>query len=152
MMNTQEISAAKLMQFKSMQPNSNEQGMVLLEALIAILIFSMGVLALVGLQANMLKNTTDSKYRADASYIAQQRIGTIWADPANPATYVETDTDISALLPGGLRTVTQPVARQFVVTVGWTAPGEDAAVSATVGPCFMQVAHCFTTTASVAGG
>lgn len=129
-----------------------QQGVVLLEAMIAILIFSMGVLAVVGLQAAMIKNTSDAKSRADASYIAQQRIGLMWSDPANLALYLEANTDISALLPGGMRTVTQPVAGQFVVTVGWTAPGETPAADATTLPCYMPVAHCFTTTASITGG
>ena len=139
-----------------MNPNRSvpgkQAGSVLLEAMIAILIFSMGVLAIVGLQAAMIKNTADSKYRIDASYIAQQRIGVMWSDPANLATYLEADTDISNLLPGGRRTVTQPVAGQFTVTVGWTEPGETPAASAATAPCFMLVAHCFSTTASITGG
>ena len=130
---------------------SKQQGAVLLEALISVLIFSMGILALVGLQAAMLQNTTNSKFRGDASYIAQQRIGQMWADPANAATYVEANTSIAKLLPGGLRTVTQPVTGQFQVVVGWTAPGETAPTVAAA-PCFMLAAHCFTTTASIAGG
>jgi type IV pilus assembly protein PilV len=141
MMRTHNIPSAK----------SNQQGAVLLEALIAILIFSMGILALVGLQAAMIQNTTDSKFRADASYIAQKRIGIIWADPANAATYVEANTDISSLLPGGLRTVTQTATNQFQVVVGWTAPGETA-LTVAASPCAMAVAHCFTTVASIAGG
>ena len=69
--------------------------------MIAILIFSMGVLAIVGLQAAMIKNTADSKYRAEASYIAQKRIGQMWADPDPilPATSGADSTDISASLP-----------------------------------------------------
>ena len=136
----------------SLPLKSAQQGVVLVEAMIAILIFSMGVLAIVGLQAAMIKNTADSKYRIDASYIAQQRIGVMWSDPANLATYLEADTDISNLLPGGRRTVTQPVAGQFTVTVGWTEPGETPAASAATAPCFMLVAHCFSTTASITGG
>lgn len=143
-----------------MNPNRNlpgkQTGSILLEAMIAILIFSMGVLAIVGLQAAMIKNTADSKYRLDASYIAQQRIGQIWADPdptrVGYVSFVEANTDISNLLPGGRRTVTQPVAGQFTVTVGWTEPGETPAASAATAPCFMLVAHCFTTTASIVGG
>jgi len=131
---------------------SRQQGVVIIEALIAILIFSMGILALVGLQAAMLQNTTASKFRSDASYIAQQRIGRMWADPANAAAYVITDDPITGLLPGGKVTISQPVTGQFRVVVGWTAPGETAAALATTAPCFMQVAHCFTTTASIAGG
>ncbi len=130
----------------------SQKGAVLLEALIAILIFSMGILALVGLQAAMLQNTTDSKFRADASYLAQQQIGRIWADPANAATYVTSNTSLSPVLPGGLLTITQPVVGQFRVVVGWTSPDETPAASAATAPCFMRVAHCFTTTASIAGG
>jgi type IV pilus assembly protein PilV len=97
----------------------------MIETLIAILIFSVGVLAIVGLQAAMVKNVAESKYRSEASYIAQARVGQIWADPDNAATYVETNTDVSGLgLPGGKRTVTQPSAGQFVVTVTWKVPGE----------------------------
>lgn len=131
---------------------SIQQGSVLIEALIAILIFSMGILALVGLQAAMVQNTTNSKYRIDASYIAQQRIGTMWADPANAANYLEANTDISNLLPGGRRTVTQPIVGSFRVIVGWTVPGEVPSDDTTEGPCFMLVAHCFTTVANVVGG
>ena len=131
---------------------STQGGVVLIEAMIAILIFSMGMLAIVGLQAAMIKNTADSKFRADASYIAQQRIGTMWADPANAVNYLEANTNISTLLPGGRRTVTQPIAGQFMVIVGWTEPGETPAASATTAPCFMLVAHCYTTIASIAGG
>ncbi len=131
---------------------SKQQGVVLLEALIAVLIFSMGILALVGLQATMLKSTTGSKFRSDASYIAQQRIGRIWADPVNAASYVVTDESISSLLPNGMVTISQPQPAQFRVIVGWTEPGETPAASATTAPCFMAVAHCFTTVASIAGG
>lgn len=116
---------------------SAQQGVVLVEAMIAILIFSMGVLAVVGLQAAMIKNTADSKYRADAGYIAQQRIGTMWSNPDNLATYLETNTDISALLPGGLRTTAQSGV-QYTVTITWQQPGE--------------AQHNFTTIASIVGG
>ncbi len=119
---------------------SNQQGVVLVEAMIAILIFSMGVLAIVGLQAAMVKNTTDSKFRAEASNIAQQRIGVMWADPDNVFNYIETDTPITALLPNGTRTVSQPdiTTPEYVVTVTWQLPGETQ--------------HNFTTTAVIVGG
>ncbi len=127
---------------------TDQQGIVLLEALIAILIFSMGILALVGLQASMIKNTTGTKFRGDASYIAQQVIGAMWADPANASTLVGANVSVLEL-PGGKRTVTQPTTGQFKVIVGWTEPSETAAVSATTAPCFMTVAHCYTAIANV---
>ena len=104
-----------------------QQGVVLLEALIAILIFSMGILALVGLQAAMIQNTADARYRAEASFIAQQRLGEIWTDPGNLASYVEDETDISHLLPNGLRTVEVPAADEVVVTITWQPPGQERA-------------------------
>nr|WP_294842204.1 prepilin-type cleavage/methylation domain-containing protein [uncultured Methylotenera sp.] len=100
-----------------------QQGAMLLEALIAIVIFSMGILALVGLQASMLSNTSNAKYRADASYVAQQRIGQMWADSDNAINYLENQTDVPGL-PNGKRTVTQPNLNQFLVTVTWQAPGD----------------------------
>jgi type IV pilus assembly protein PilV len=120
------------MRESSRSSRSFQQGVVLLEVLISILIFSMAVLAVVGLQASMVKNTTD------ASYIAQQRIGAMWADPSNADTYVEANTDISSLLPGGLRTVTKLATGQYQITIGWQTPGESP--------------HNYTVIATVTGG
>jgi type IV pilus assembly protein PilV len=150
------------------QHRSVQQGVALLEALVAILLFSMGVLAVVGLQAAMIKNASDSKFRSDASYIAQQWIGKMWADP-DPAnvdnwTIDNTSTyyDISSYLPNGKRTVTRlsqcsvpapgcmdPVAGcvtsldtnncPFVITFTWQQPGRSEQ-------------HTFSTTFNIAGG
>lgn len=129
---------------------SDQEGMVILEALIAILIFSLGILALVGLQATMIKNTGASKYRLDASYIAQKRIGEMWADPGNLSTFIEADTDISNLIPGGVRTVTNIAGTQYQIIIGWTAPGEEKD-STTKTKCGMDVAHCIVTITNIAG-
>jgi len=68
-------------------------GAMLLEALIAILIFSMGILALVGLQAVSIKNTAEAKYRADAAFLANQIIGQMWSDnTTNLAGYAHNPT------------------------------------------------------------
>lgn len=125
---------------KTRLANFSQQGVVMVEAMIAILIFSMGVLAIVGLQAAMVRNTADSKFRADASYIAQQRIGQLWTtDPANlPADGSTTNPDISNLLPNGTLSITR-AGNQFTVTVTWQQPGE-------------TVTHNYTTIASIAGG
>lgn len=122
----------------SFLPKSAEQGVVLLETLIAILIFSFAVLGIIGLQAAMIKNTADAKFRADASYIAQQKIGQMWADPDNLAAYPDTSTtDISTSLPSGQLIVNKLAAGQFTVIVTWQEPG--------------GTQHNFTTTASIAG-
>ncbi len=118
---------------------ASQQGVVILESLIAILIFSMGILALVGLQAAMIKSTSDAKYRAEASFIAQQRLGVMWMDAANLADYATAAAGIAiAELPNGTLTVTVPAAGQASVTVAWQQPGDDSV-------------HRFTTNARIIG-
>lgn len=108
-----------------MQTASNvshkQQGAMLLEALIGILIFSMGILAIVGLQAAAIQNTTDAKYRSDASFYANQVIGQMWVDQANLASYVVTGQPISGL-PNGTRTVAVN-GTEVTVTVTWQPRG-----------------------------
>ena len=63
------------------------RGASLLEALIALLIFSVGLLGLLGLQANALGASRDAQYRAEAAVLAHEIIGTMWTDRANLADY-----------------------------------------------------------------
>lgn len=117
---------------------SGQRGVILLETLIAILIFSIGVLALVGLQAVMISNTSDAQYRSEASLIAQKRIAEIWGtDPINHHLLGEGDPadplgkpgkDISNLLPNGIRYTVQVGvgSGEFLVLVTWQPPGDTA--------------------------
>lgn len=54
---------------------------MLLEALIAFLIFSMAILGVIGLQATAINNTLDARYRTDAAYLANQILAQMWTDP-----------------------------------------------------------------------
>lgn len=119
------LKNAKVQSLKGVHLQAHQKGVALLEALIALLIFSMGILALVGLQTAMISNTTGSKYRADASYLVQQRLSELWGDPANIAAKVEVDTDISTLLPNGKRSTTDLGGGQVRITVQWKAPGDN---------------------------
>lgn len=126
---------------KSPALKSAQQGVVLLEAMIAILIFSFAVLGIVGLQAAMIKNVSDSKYRAEAAHIAQQTIGQMWADPGRLAASGVAATFFSnpnvANLPSGTLTVVPTAVEEYSVTVTWQQPGEPV--------------HNFTTFASING-
>lgn len=104
-----------------------QQGSALLEGLIAIVIFSMGVLALVSLQANSMKATTASKARVDASMVANQRIAAMWADRNSLASYVETNTSLASSvgLPSGKRT-TAVNGSLVTVTVTWRMPNDSS--------------------------
>jgi type IV pilus assembly protein PilV len=57
-----------------------QHGAFLLEALIGILIFAFGVLGIVGLQAQSLRFTNETQYRAEAIYLANSLISSMWGD------------------------------------------------------------------------
>jgi len=61
--------------------------MMLLEALIGILIFSIGILALVAMQARSINVMADAQYRIEAVNLANRVLSQMWvnADRANPA-------------------------------------------------------------------
>lgn len=111
----------------------NQRGSVILESLIAILILSMGILALMGLQGTAVKQAADAKYRSDASFLANQILGEMWLDRANLAQYTNTaypprqawDTQVANMLPdGGTYTNIAVAGTTVTVTVGWKAAGQ----------------------------
>src|SRR5262245_17189621 len=64
-----------------------QAGVMLIEVLIAILICSIGVLAVVGMQVAAINNVTDAKYRSEAAFLTNRLISQIWTDIPNIATY-----------------------------------------------------------------
>jgi type IV pilus assembly protein PilV len=124
-----------------------DRGFVLIEALVALLIFSFGVLGIVGLQASMTKAQSQSKFRADASLLAQQAIGAMWSDTANLASYATASctgharcndwkTRVAAVLPNATPTITFLSANEVQVTITWAPPHEET--------------HTYTTTSAIA--
>jgi type IV pilus assembly protein PilV len=61
-------------------------GVMLLEVLIAILIFAVGILGIVGLQATAVKQVTDARFRSDAALLANQLVGTMWVSDRSATT------------------------------------------------------------------
>ena len=116
--------------------NTSQRGVMLIEALVAIIIFSFGVLGLVGLQATMTKAQSASKYRAAAAHLAHQLIGTIWSDTPNLAQYADAQCSsharcadwtgkVARTLPGGSATVAANSATGVVtISISWTHAGE----------------------------
>jgi type IV pilus assembly protein PilV len=113
-----------------------ERGASLIEGMVAILIFSIGILGLMALLGASIKNTTDAQYRSEASYLANSVIakmrlhdaGTVTADFASPggAQYLQWLADMAAAnaaLPGmGANPPTIIfLGRQATVTVSWQA-------------------------------
>jgi len=64
-----------------------QRGVVLVEVMASILIFSFAVLGLMGVQATAISEVSASKNRANAAYLADQIIGQMWSDQPNLAQY-----------------------------------------------------------------
>lgn len=101
-----------------------QRGTILLEVLVSVLVLALGVLSIVGLQAAAIRNTTDAKYRADASFIANRTISQMWGNPEDLESYKVTDESLPATdgLPAGKRTVAVN-GRRVTVTITWQPPG-----------------------------
>jgi type IV pilus assembly protein PilV len=126
---------------------NKQSGVMLLEVLIALLIFAIGILGLIGMQAVSIKLTGESKYRAEASMFADQLINQMWADDRTNAVlianydssiggnkYTEWKNQIQTAgtgLPGATGasdpTVTIDINNVVTVSVFWQAPEETAA-------------------------
>lgn len=125
-----------------------QQGVMLLEALIGLLIFSVGILAMLGMQATAMRTTIDAKYRTEASFLANEIIGRMWVDRANLSSYATATascpadppcdwiTRVQAILPQATGTEAPSIeitGQQVTVTVRWKRPGEtDASNHTTV--------------------
>lgn len=59
-------------------PMHRQRGVMLLEALIGLMIFSIGILAMIGMQAASYSAAADAKHRADAAAFANDIIAEIW--------------------------------------------------------------------------
>lgn len=118
------------------RPASQQRGVVLIEALIAILIFTIAVLGLVGLQVSMSRAQSSAKYRIDASNLASDLVGTIWAD-ANKRNLYDTagcpghppclawENRLKATLPSASYDIVFDAATDdFNITLRWSVPNE----------------------------
>lgn len=112
------------------------QGIALIETLVAILIFAIGVLGMVGMQAAMIRAQSAGKFRADATNLSNEVVGLMWTDKSNVAKYATANcgayqpcTDwknkVASVLPQGLADVSADAASGAVsVTLRWTIPDE----------------------------
>mgnify|MGYP003394442975 CR=1 FL=1 len=128
-------------------------GFSLIEGLVAILIFSFGILALVSMQASSIQQSTGAKYRSEASLLANQLIGQMWVTDRT-ATTLQTNfntggvgynawlANVQATLPtaaASAPTVSVSAAGVATINLFWKAPNEEPSAPA----------HRFTTVAQI---
>jgi type IV pilus assembly protein PilV len=61
----------------------SQAGSFILEALVSVLIFSLGIIALMGMAAQAINQVGQTKYRNDASNLAGELIGQMWVSASN---------------------------------------------------------------------
>ncbi len=62
-----------------------EQGSLLIEGLVAMMIFSVGIVGLINLQAFAVKAAAEATYRSEAAMLANDLIGKMWSSDRTPA-------------------------------------------------------------------
>lgn len=119
---------------KSRSPVAAAQGgFMLIEVMVSILIFTIGVLALVGLQGSLSQAQSTAKVRADATFLANELVGTMWSDMSNLSKYTtancgshprckEWQDKVAAGLPSGVGEIEIDNASEVSITVKWTPP------------------------------
>lgn len=124
--------------FMIIRSASKQKGVTLLESLIGILLFSIGILAVVAMQVVAVRSVAESKYRMDASFLANEIIGQMWANRANLAAYTYTGggtvppaltgwvTKVNTTLAGAADnpSTISFVGREVTVTIFWQHPEE----------------------------
>ena len=127
--------------------NFAESGYVLLEALISVVIFAIGVLGLIAMLGTAIKNNSEVESRFAACLIASELIGRMWADNRIPSVlqsdyqggegsdgvdYTDWLTSIisNKRLPGVSSTANVPVVR--IETVDGPSPPDSAKSRVTI--------------------
>ncbi len=117
-------------------PAARQQGVALLEALIAVLILAIGLLGAIGMQARAYSALSDAGLRAEATIASEKLLALMSIDQANLALYSYAGTgtanpkvagwlsDTQAAIPNAtVKVVVTPVAAttrsQVDVAIGW---------------------------------
>ena len=116
-----------------------QSGVLLIEVMIAILIFSFGLLGLAGLQANATQNSTNAEERIRASLLANDMVSMLWVKQSvnntNTTAAISTAaaSDITAwqtqVAASGLPNAAGTVAfagNLATVTITWKSPSKKA--------------------------
>ncbi|SEJ96852.1 MULTISPECIES: hypothetical protein [unclassified Variovorax] len=86
---------------------------MLIEALVAIAIFSFAILGIVGVQANAIRMVRDADYRAKASLFANQIVGQMWVDRFNVPTYA-LNAGNTTVCANGTNTAANPIVTSWI--------------------------------------
>ena len=83
-----------------------QHGFTMIEVLVALLVFSVGVLGLVGTQATAVRMATDARDRSSATFLADQLLSRMLiSDPATAASFAHYATGTTPCNPSGAASI-----------------------------------------------
>lgn len=113
----------------------SQQGVALLEALIAVLLISFGVLGIIGIQAASISAISEARYRIEATALADELINQVWIDTTTANALPAYVDDAAALpeawlnrvyeLPGAADnppTISSTTNNVITLTIRWQPP------------------------------
>lgn len=109
----------------------HQAGLLLIEVLLSILIFSFGILGLVALQAVSTQNSANAEYRSIAANLVSDIVSQTWIRKTTNIADANLSADIAAWekkvaasgLPNGLGSVVE-AGTVLTVTVQWKPPSK----------------------------
>ncbi|PFH10030.1 type IV pilus assembly protein PilV [Collimonas sp. PA-H2] len=128
------------------QSLQQQGGFTLIEVLIAILIFSFGILGLVGLQAATINNSISAEDRSQAALLTDNLVAMLWsksklvngscdllcaADGGNAKDYANWQSKVQTAFQGGKGVATLDPGNPALVKISitWTAAAKTAAAT-----------------------
>lgn len=114
-----------------------QQGFALLEVLVSMVIFSLGVAGLIGMQSRALQASNDAQDRGQAALLAQSlssEMRVIKSTVLSDAAVAAWKRQLESSLPNGAGDITQNTAgTDATITVTWLAPSRKTANSTVAG-------------------
>lgn len=126
-----QMAAKKRLNQRPASRQQSQVGMMLIEVMVSILIFSIGILGLVGLQTVATQNAASAEYRTIAATLANDMVAQMWIKKtANPSS-AGISSDITtwktkvtnSILPNASGAVTRTNGLT-TVTVTWKPPSK----------------------------
>jgi type IV pilus assembly protein PilV len=133
------------------RPTRSPRGVSLIEALVALMILSVGLLGQVKMQSYTVTSTRDAMYRSEASVLAHEIIGVIWSDAANRTAYQHRPGGAVCASSGSAATSTHAVNWMNEFTTlgnarylpGATADQQQIIIDTSVTPAVVRVHLCW---------
>ena len=107
-----------------------QSGSFILEALVSLLLFSIGLIALVAVSSQAVNFVGQTKARNDASYLAGELIGDMWVSAGNPSTFDTTawTTRVQSVIPSATTTVTVTNNTSVRILITWPDKKDASAI------------------------